>query len=209
MLVTDDEFPPISIPNRRGADVSKTMPASAASTDRAEWVKDDYVIALKADKAKKVPNPFYMSAEKLQEKYGDPVKGERYWMVEKKGEVKKVYPDFPEDAEQWSLVFEVLDGEKEGDWLFVYASPRFYKKSNGEWAGKLATIYLAANPKFDLSQGIEDDFSDIDGIPLRANVVPQDNPQYGKATDFMPLKKGYVVPDRPAPDEEDGPDIPF
>lgn len=195
--------------------MGKVMPAeSSGGFERTDWLKDDYVVALIAEKAKRVPNPFYMSAGKLQEKYGDPVKGERYWMVEKKGEVKKVYPDFPEDAEQWSLVFEVLDGDKRGDWLFVYASPRVYKKKDGTWGGKLANIYLAADPTFDLSAGYEDDLSDLDGKPLRANVVPQDNPQYGKATDFMPLKKGYVVPKlpdgNPVADSGDfGPDIPF
>jgi hypothetical protein len=205
MVVMEDDFPPITIPHR-GEGMAKTMPAQGASIERADWVKDDYVVALMADKTKTVDNPFYQDEEKLHEKYGEPEKGERYWLVEKKGEVKKVYPDFPEDAKQFSLVFEVLDGEKHGDWLFVYCSPRYYKKKDGKWGGKRAEIVLSAKPDFDLESGLEDDWSDIDGVPLRANVEPQTNPQYGKATGFMPLKKGYVAPSR---DIMDAPDIPF
>ena len=205
---------------RTARKVAKTMPSTgAAGAERADWTKDVYVVVLvKTDETEKRPatpglveNPFFHSAEMLCEKYGDPVEGERYWL-DPKG--SKEYASFDEDRNQWSLTFEVLDGDKRGDWLFVYASPRFYQKKDGTWGGKLAAIYQAALPGYDLTQGIEDDLSDIIGLPLRVSAEPKDNPQYVKVNDWLPVPKGYKPPKAeakpgsdPLADADD--DIPF
>lgn len=153
--------------------MAKTMPAEGGggSVDRADWEADDYIVALK--KAEPVENRYYEDVAALQKRYGEPeghnAHGTPFWIVEG----KKKYPDFPEDRTQWKLIFEVLEGDKAGDWLFVYASPRFWPKSDGTWGGKLAAIYLAADPAFPLHEGIEDDLSDLLGIPLRVGVEPK------------------------------------
>jgi hypothetical protein len=186
LITADSDMEKAGVPRKERerlvAGMAKVKPSEASSADRADWTRDDYIVELV--EAEKEPNQYFMSEAMLCEKHGNPVPGERYWMVDG----KKRYPDWPEDEHQWKLKFVVLDGEKEGDWLRVWASPRFYQKKDGTWGGKLAAMYLAADPTFNLIEGIEDDLSDLMHKPLRAVVEPKENPQYAKVNDWLPMK---------------------
>ena len=188
----------------------KRLPSEAQGTDRADWETDVYVVALV--KAELKPNQFYRSAEHMEAKHGKPAGenayGNPFWEIDG----KKEYPSFPEDAEQYNLTFEVLEGDKKSDWLFAFASPRIWPKGDGSWGGKLAAIYLAADPAFKLHEGYEDDLSDLMGKPLRASVEPKPgNAQYAKVLAWAPLKKGekYSAPKPAEPVDISGEDIPF
>lgn len=168
--------------------------------ERADWETDMYPIAL--IKAEKKPNKFYRDADALTSEYGKP-EADGYWLNSKQ---EKVYPDWPEDECQWNLTFEVLDGEKKGDWLWVFASPRFGIKRDGQWFGKLAAIIGAIDAAElpDLTTGdtgpwaltAESALDEFFNRPLRASVEPKPDPQYAKVLAWAPVKKGakYAAP---------------
>jgi hypothetical protein len=199
LITADTDMEKAGVPRKERerlvAGMAKVKPVEASgSAEKKPWEHDDYIVQLIPAKDKdgnllapvKKPNKFFMSEAMLCEKYGNPVPGERYWLDEK-GE--KRYPDWPEDEQNYTLIFEVIDGPKKGDWLWVnFVSPRIYRKKDGTWGGKLAAMYLAADPTFNLEEGYEDDFSDLMRKPLRAVVEPKDDPQYAKVTAWMPVK---------------------
>jgi hypothetical protein len=174
--------------------------------ERADWETDMYPVALV--KAEKVANRFYRDAAALTGLYGKPT-DDGSWLNDK-GD--KVYPDWPEDEHQWSLTFEVLDGEKKGDWLWVFASPRFGMKRDGQWFGKLAAIIGAidAGELPDMSTGdtgpwaltAEGSLDEFFNRPLRASVEPKPDPQYAKVLAWAAVKKGekYAAPKPAAKD---------
>ena len=187
--------------------------------ERADWETDVYPVALV--KAEKVHNRFYRDAAALNGLYGKP-SDDGAW-INDKGD--KVYPDWPEDENQWNLTFEVLDGEKKGDWLWVFASPRFGIKRDGSWFGKLAAV-IAAIDKDELPDTSTGDIGPWaltkDGAldefmhrPLRASVEPKPDPQYAKVLAWSAMKpaeaKKYAASkDAPTAEElADADPIPF
>lgn len=183
-----------------------------SSRERADWVKDVYNVKLV--RAEIVENPYYRDAVALTKKYGEPVEG--YWTTDKD---ERIRADFPEDAHQWRLTIEVLDGEKKGDWLWAFASPRLGLKKDGGWWGRAAAIISAIDatqlPDGSLGDKVwaltaEDAWGELMELPFRVSVEPKKDPQYGKVNDWLPMKaedkKAY---DAPVEDEEFGDPIPF
>jgi hypothetical protein len=192
-------------------EMSKIMPSSGGGDFGPEWVKDDYVVALIetpdvlnedgsvkwAATPRLDPNNNYLSPDELDAEYGPRPQGERAWK-DKKGNAVYLKPEF-----QWILTFRALEGEYKDRHVTVWVNPKYFEK-DGKWVGKMAAIYHAELPDYDLSQGIEDNFSDIMGVPLRISAEPGKNPQYAKVNDWLPVKKGWkpVASDEPVTAEE-------
>ena len=180
------------------------------SRQRADWDTDVYVV--KMVKAERKPNRYYTTADDLTAKYGKP-NDEGTW-IDKDG--KEHYPDWPEDENQWNFVFEVVDGEKAGDWLwYSFVSPRLGVKRDGSWWGKLASLIAAIDKTKlpDMSTGDHgpwaltkpDAMQEFMEKPVRVSVEPKDDPQFAKVLAWSAVKKGYAAPkaeEKPEPKAE-------
>jgi len=164
--------------------LAKDMPAKGADIDRKPWKKKQY--AGKLIKSEERDNKFYKSEAFLDENYTRVTddKGREHWEDDKGG---KYFLDSPIEVTQYFLTIEVLDGEKAGDWCWVYAPHRFGLKKDGTPFGNRAKIALAIDENFDLNGGIEDDNSDLLERPFFFTAQPKEDAQYCKVTDFLPM----------------------
>jgi len=189
--------------------LAKDMPSKGESVDRAPWKKKMYPGKLVSSEL--VDNRYFKSEEFLDKDYkrvvGD--NGRTHWEDDKGN---KYFLDDPIEQTQYKLVIEVLDGEKAGDWAWVFAPHRFGYKKDGTPFGNRLKIALAIDENFDASLGIEDDNSDLLYKPFYFTAQPKEDAKYCKVTDFLPMddsdKVKYVLGATEAvakPDDEDVP----
>ena len=196
--------------------MAKDTPAQSAEyKERKPWKKKQY--AGKVIKSELRDNRFFKDQEFLDKNYTQVAddNGRMHWEDEKGG---KFYLDDPIEATQYFLTIEVLEGEKKGDWAWVYAPHRFGFKKDNTVFGVRAKIALAIDEDFDLHAGIEDDNSDLLDKPFYFVASPKDDPQYAKVTDFLPMEadeRAAFILDATEVDEKyvaakaDDPDCPF
>jgi len=136
------------------------------------WFSSDYKCANNTCRHKLSPDDFALLEEQVCPECG----GDKFY-----------FPDRPEDANQYLLVLEVLDGEKRGDWAWLWARTTFGKKGDGTPWGTRALLALSIDPDFNLDEGIEPDNSDLMFRPFMAMATPQEDPQYCKVSGFYPV----------------------
>lgn len=190
--------------------MAKDMPAKGGdNTERKPWKKKQYAGMLVNSELR--DNRFFKDEEYLDSKYSRvEEKGRCHW-VDDKG--NKFFLDDPIERTQYFLTIEVLDGDKKGDWCWVWAPHRFgYKKDNTVF-GVRAKIALAIDENFDINSGIEDDNSDLLRKPFFFTAEPKSDPQYCKVTDFLPMeaedKVKYVLGAEEVTAQEGDEEIPF
>ena len=184
--------------------MGRDMPAQMEETERLPWEMENYELRLIGKEEK--PNKFYDPKPHIDNRTGNEVPG-----------------DSPLFEKNWSLKFEVVTGEKKGDWLFVnFISKYFRVKSDGKLVGKLAHIAHAINPDLDIkSTGIDIDEDLMHGF-VRASVSPSEDGKYGNVTAWGKsklsdvekaaingIKLTEVAPKADARPLADEPEIPF
>lgn len=164
--------------------MAKDMPSTGGGIERKPWKKRQY--AGMVVKSEERDNNFFKDEAFLDSKYERVTEdnGRVHW-VDDKG--NKFFLDDPVERTQYFLTIEVLDGEKKGDWCWVWAAHRFGYKKDGTPFGARAKIALAIDEDFNLMGGIEDDNSDLLNKPFYFTVEPKADPQYCKVRDFLPM----------------------
>ena len=152
--------------------MAKDMPAAFAETERLPWEADYYELRLIG--AEEKPNKFYHDEAYIDDRTGDAKPA-----------------DNPQLAYNWCLKFEVAQGEKKGDWLFVnFISKYFRFKKDGKIVGKLPEIAMALDPT--LTPAImERDGIDIEsqvGQFCRGSIKPKENGKYADVTAWAKTK---------------------
>jgi len=168
--------------------MAKDMPSKGGeAVERKPWKKKQYAGMLVGSELR--DNKFFRD-EAFMDAHGyervDDGKG-RFHYEDKDG--KKYYLDDEVERTQYFLTIEVLDGDKKGDWAFLWAPHRFGYKKDGSVFGIRAKIAKAIDEDFDLFFGIEDDNSDLMHKPFFFTAEPKGDPQYCKVTDFLPMEK--------------------
>lgn len=151
----------------RGPLMAKDKPVQTTDFERADW--HDAVYPVKMIKSEEIHNKFFRS---------EPWTDDRGNNRPADDEVEKT---------QYKLTFEVLDGEKKGDWLWAFAPHRFGVKTDGTVWGLRAKIAKAIDPEWDVEEGIESDNSDLLERGLLAVVTPKADPQYAKVVAWLPM----------------------
>lgn len=170
--------------------MSKDKPSTGSGIERKPWKKRQYVG--KVIRSEERDNNFFKDEAYLDSKYTrvEDDKGRVHWEDDKGA---KFYLDDPVERTQYFLTIEVLDGEKRGDWCWVWAPHRFGYKKDGTVFGVRAKIALAIDEDFNLMDGIEDDNSDLLDKPFYFTVEPKQDPQYCKVRDFLPMEPSERV----------------
>ena len=164
--------------------MAKDTAAQNTNKERLPWKKKQYAGMLVASEVR--DNRFFKDEAYYADKGYTKVETDKkpYW-IDDSG--KEWYLDDEVERTQYFLTIEVLDGDKKGDWCWIWAPHRFgYKKDNTPF-GNRAKIALAIDEKFDLHAGIEDDNSDLLDRPFHFTAEPKADPQYCKVTDFLPM----------------------
>ena len=164
-----------------------TAAQSAGSKERLPWKKKQY--AGKLVKSELRDNRFFKDEAYYTDKGFDKVETDKgaYWIDPKDG--KEWYLDDEVERTQYFLTLEVLDGDKKGDWAFLWAPHRFGYKKDGTVFGIRGKIALAIDEGWNLGTGggIEDDNSDLLERPFFFTAEPKADKQYCKVTDFLPM----------------------
>ena len=173
---------------REGVVWLKDTAVENTKKERLPWKKKQYAGMLVASELR--DNRFFKDEAYYTEKGYTKVETDKqpYW-VDDSG--KEWYLDNEIERTQYFLTIEVLDGDKQGDWCWVWAPHRFgYKKDNTPF-GVRAKIALAIDEDWNLGAGggIEDDNSDLLRKPFYFTVEPKPDKQYCKVTDFLPMEK--------------------
>lgn len=191
--------------------MAKDTMASNTNKERLPWKKKQY--AGKAIACEERPNNFFKDEDYYEKKGYQKVETDKrpYWLDDSG---KEWYLDDEVERTQFFFTIEVLDGEKKGDWCWIWAPHRFgYKKDNTPF-GVRAKIALAIDENWNLGPGggIEDDNSDLLNRPFFFTAEPKADKQYCKVTDFLPMDKEERVKyelGATEADEDDGKEIPF
>lgn len=168
--------------------MAKDTAATSANKERLPWKKKQYAGML--IKSELRDNRFFRDEAYYADKGYQKVETDKnpYW-IDDAG--KEWYLDDEIERTQYFLTLEVLDGEKKGDWAFLWAPHRFGYKKDGTPFGVRGRIALAIDENWNLGPGggIEADNSDLLDRPFFFTAEPKQDKQFCKVTDFLPMEK--------------------
>lgn len=181
--------------------MTKDMPVELDEEERLPWESEYYDLKL-------------LDAEEKPNKYYDPEPH-----LDRNG--KEVPGDSIVFENNWHLKFEVVTGEKKGDWLFVNFVSKYWRiKKDGTIVGRLPRIAMALDPSLTperlKTEGI--DIMAQKGQFCRAAIEPTPDGKYGNVATWAKSKltadeklvlNGAEVEAEDANGVPEGEDIPF
>lgn len=194
----------------QGEHMAKVMPieSTGEQQERLPWEHKPYPFVLK--EVRELPNKFYSPHRKCKS-CKTRCEDDKATKCPKCGHDAFWPGDDEIDKEQFQFVWECLDGEKNGDWLWTFAAKSWGVKSDGSTWGKLPAIAEAMG--VDYMSGIDPE-ADLVGGYIMGMVKPKkEDPKYGGFETMYRMDAEQIAKYKLAadvtvkPDDEE--DIPF